>query len=103
MCLESLPAEPEQVLKGKTGMNAWRGQLQADRQMALTADLVASLAQVIVDAGPIPGSAEMNDDDYASLIENVLTQVPSTGLWLFSRIQQGIFADLKRPIVEQSH
>jgi glutathione-specific gamma-glutamylcyclotransferase len=58
--------------------------MQADRQMALTADLVASLAQVIVDAGPVPGTAEMNHDDYAALIENTLTQVSSTGLWFFA-------------------
>src|SRR5215208_5143027 len=53
-------------------------------QMTLTADLVASAAQVIEDAGPVSGSVEMTDEDYALVLENVRAQGPTGDVWLFA-------------------
>jgi len=38
--------------------------------MILTADLVASVAQVIEDAGPVPGSIQMTDEDHTVAIQD---------------------------------
>jgi cation transport protein ChaC len=53
------------------------------RQMALTADLVARAARVVEDAGPVPDTVYMTDDDYGVAIQSILTHVPDGDIWLF--------------------
>ena len=53
------------------------------RQMALTAELVASVARVVEDAGPSPGAVYLTDADYDAIIRNILAQAPAGDLWLF--------------------
>ncbi len=55
----------------------------AKRQMALTAELVASVARVVEDAGPSPGAVYLTDADYAAIIQDILAQAPAGDLWLF--------------------
>jgi glutathione-specific gamma-glutamylcyclotransferase len=55
----------------------------AKRQMALTAELVASVARVVEDAGPSPGAIYLTDAAYDAIIREVLAQAPAGDLWLF--------------------
>jgi cation transport protein ChaC len=57
--------------------------LPAKRQMALTAELVASVARVVEDAGPSPGTVYLTDADYGAIIRDMLAQAPPGDLWLF--------------------
>lgn len=51
--------------------------------MALTADLVASVARVVEDAGPSPGAVYLTDGEYDLIIREMLAQAPAGDLWLF--------------------
>jgi glutathione-specific gamma-glutamylcyclotransferase len=51
--------------------------------MALTADLVASAAQVVEDAGLVPGMVEMTDEDYRLAVQNVLPRATDGAFWFF--------------------
>jgi cation transport protein ChaC len=53
------------------------------RKMALTAELVASVARVVADAGPSPGAVYLTDADYDAIIRDMLAQAPAGDLWLF--------------------
>src|SRR5688572_29882276 len=53
------------------------------RQMALTADLVARAARVVEDAGPVPDTVYMTDDDYDVAIQSILTHVSGGDICLF--------------------
>ena len=55
----------------------------AKRQMALTAELVASVARVVEDAGPSPGAVYLTDTDYDAIVRDMLAQAPAGDLWLF--------------------
>jgi cation transport protein ChaC len=50
--------------------------------MALTAELVASVARVVEDAGPSPSAVYLTDADYDTIIRDILVQVPAGDLWL---------------------
>jgi cation transport protein ChaC len=54
------------------------------QSMTLTANLVASVAQVIEDAGPVPGAIQMTDEDYAAAIRDTLAGRPARDFWLFA-------------------
>jgi cation transport protein ChaC len=51
--------------------------------MALTAELVASVARVVEDVGPSPGAVYLTDADYDGIIRDMLAQAPAGDLWLF--------------------
>jgi cation transport protein ChaC len=51
--------------------------------MALTTDLVASVARVVEDAGPTPGLVYLTDPEYVAIIRTMLAQAPAGDLWLF--------------------
>jgi cation transport protein ChaC len=53
------------------------------RQMALTADLVASAARVVEDLGPSPGAIYMTDEDYDIAIRDMFADAPAGDIWLF--------------------
>ena len=53
------------------------------RRMALTADLVARAARVVEDAGPSPGAVYLTDEDYATIVRDVLAGAPTGDLWIF--------------------
>jgi cation transport protein ChaC len=53
------------------------------RQMALTADLVASVARVVEDAGPSPGAVYLTDEDYKMTVQEILAVAPQGGVWVF--------------------
>ena len=53
------------------------------RQMALTADLVASVARVVEDAGPNPGAVYLTDEDYEMTVHEIIAQAPPEGVWVF--------------------
>ena len=55
----------------------------AKRQMALTAELVASVARVVEDAGPSPGAVYLTDGEYDAIVGEMLAQAPAGDLWLF--------------------
>jgi cation transport protein ChaC len=55
----------------------------AKRQMALTMDLVASVARVVEDAGPTPGLVYLTDGDYDDIVRATLAQAPAGDLWVF--------------------
>src|SRR5262245_7754241 len=55
----------------------------AKRQMALTADLVAAVARVVEDSGPIPGVVYMTDEDYQNTIRDILAKGPQGDVWFF--------------------
>jgi glutathione-specific gamma-glutamylcyclotransferase len=55
----------------------------AQRQMALTADLVARSARVVEDAGPSPGAVYLTDEDYEIAVRDILAQAPQGDIWLF--------------------
>lgn len=55
----------------------------AKRQMALTAELVASAARMVEDAGPSPGAVYLTDADYDAIVRDMLAQAPTGDLWLF--------------------
>ena len=52
--------------------------------MALTADLVASVARVVEDAGPSPGAVYLTDQDYEIAVRDMLAQAPPGDVWLFA-------------------
>jgi glutathione-specific gamma-glutamylcyclotransferase len=52
--------------------------------MSLTADLVASVPQVLEDAGPRPTAAQMADEDYEVFVRATLTQRTPGALWVFA-------------------
>lgn len=56
---------------------------RAKRQMMLSADLVASVARVVEDAGPSPGAVYLTDGEYDAIVGDMLTQAPARDLWLF--------------------
>lgn len=51
--------------------------------MALTADLVASAAQVVEDEGLVPGMFEMTDEDFRLAVQNVLPRATNGAFWFF--------------------
>ena len=51
--------------------------------MALTADLIASVARVVEDAGPSPGAVYLTDEDYEKTVRDMLSQAPPGDVWLF--------------------
>ena len=51
--------------------------------MALTADLIASVARVVEDAGPSPGAVYLTDEDYEIAVRDMLAQAPPGNVWLF--------------------
>jgi cation transport protein ChaC len=51
--------------------------------MVLTAELVASAARVVEDAGPSPGAVYLTDADYEAIVRDMLAQAPAGDLWLF--------------------
>jgi cation transport protein ChaC len=51
--------------------------------MALTAELVASVARVVEDAGPSPGAVYLTEADYDAIVRDMLAQAPAGDLWLF--------------------
>jgi glutathione-specific gamma-glutamylcyclotransferase len=53
------------------------------RQMALTADLIASVARVVEDAGPSPGAVYLTDEDYEMTVQEIIAQAPPEGVWVF--------------------
>ena len=55
----------------------------AKRQMALTTDLVASVACVVEDAGPSPGAIYLTDGEYDDIVRAMLAKAPVGDLWLF--------------------
>jgi cation transport protein ChaC len=60
-----------------------QGMPRAKRQMMLTANLVASVARVVEDAGPSPGAVYLTDADYDAIVRDMLAQAPAGDLWLF--------------------
>jgi hypothetical protein len=54
------------------------------RQMALTAELVASVARVVEDTGASPGAVYLTDADYDAIIRDMLAQAPAGDLWLLA-------------------
>jgi len=56
-----------------------------NRRMALTADLVAQVHRVVADPGPLPGVAYQSDEDYETMVDNLLLGRPEGGdVWLFA-------------------
>ena len=53
------------------------------RRMALTAELITRTAREIEDAGPSPGAVYLTDEDYGTIVRDVLAQAPPGDLWLF--------------------
>jgi cation transport protein ChaC len=51
--------------------------------MALTADLIASVARVVEDAGPSPGAVYLTDEDYEIAVRDMLAQAPPGDVWVF--------------------
>jgi len=51
--------------------------------MALTADLIASVAPVVEDAGPSPGAVYLTDEDYEIAVRDMLSQAPPGDVWVF--------------------
>jgi len=55
------------------------------RQMTLTADLVAMSHRSIEDAGPMPGVVYQSDDDYETMVEELLRAHPDgEDAWIFA-------------------
>jgi cation transport protein ChaC len=52
--------------------------------MALTAELVARVARIVPDAGPVPGLTHHSDQDYDDLVASLLTRHTSDQLWVFA-------------------
>jgi cation transport protein ChaC len=55
----------------------------AKRKMELTAELVARVARIVVDAGPSPGAVYLTDEDYDAAVRSKLAEAPAEGIWLF--------------------
>jgi cation transport protein ChaC len=53
------------------------------RRMALTAELVASAARLVEDAGPSPGAVYLTDAEYDVTVRDMLAQGPPGDLWVF--------------------
>jgi glutathione-specific gamma-glutamylcyclotransferase len=51
--------------------------------MALTTDLIASVARVVEDAGPSPGAVYLTDEDYETAVRDMLSQAPPGDVWVF--------------------
>lgn len=55
------------------------------QQMRLTAELVSRVARDVDDPGPVAGRVYATDDDYETLIRDLLTGRPASGeVWLFA-------------------
>ncbi len=57
---------------------------RASRNMALTADLVALVPQVMDDPGPLPTAVAMTDKDYERFVQQTLAQRPEGDFWIFA-------------------
>jgi glutathione-specific gamma-glutamylcyclotransferase len=57
---------------------------KASRVMSLTANLVASVPQVLEDAGPLPTAPAMTDEDYEFAVKATLAQRPRSALWVLA-------------------
>jgi glutathione-specific gamma-glutamylcyclotransferase len=54
------------------------------RQMALTAELVASVTRFVEDSGPIPGHMPLTDEDYDLAVRTTLAHAPAGDIWVFA-------------------
>jgi glutathione-specific gamma-glutamylcyclotransferase len=52
--------------------------------MALTRDLVARTVRRVEDTGPLPGWVPMRDEDYETIVRNLLFEAPPGPTWLFA-------------------
>ena len=53
--------------------------------IALNRELVAKVHRAVVDPGPRPGAAYLDDDDYAGIANRILQSWnPADGFWVFA-------------------
>ncbi len=69
---------------GATMTAAVRSPGRLQREMRLTAELVARVAREVSDPGPPPGFVPMTDEDYAALAVQLLDELGTDPFWVFT-------------------